>query len=55
MIMFGSFLRALVGFATTKAYSGMGADIVMESITLICLPGRGFECYRLLSEATVRP
>jgi hypothetical protein len=25
----------LVGFATTKVYSGVGADIVMESITLI--------------------
>jgi hypothetical protein len=25
----------LVGFGTTKVYSGMGADIVMESITLI--------------------
>ena len=24
----------LVGFGTTKVYSGMGADIVMESITL---------------------
>ena len=24
----------LVGFSTTKVYSGMGADIVMESITL---------------------
>jgi len=24
----------LVGFATTKVYSGVGADIVMESITL---------------------
>jgi hypothetical protein len=31
----------LVGFATTKVYSGMGADIVMESITLIMLP-QGF-------------
>ena len=28
-------LRAsLVGFSTTKVYSGIGADIVMESITL---------------------
>jgi hypothetical protein len=25
----------LVGFSTTKVYSGNGADIVMESITLI--------------------
>jgi hypothetical protein len=25
----------LVGFSTTKVYSGIGADIVMESITLI--------------------
>ena len=24
----------LVGFSTTKVYSGIGADIVMESITL---------------------
>jgi hypothetical protein len=24
----------LVGFATTKVYSGIGADIVMESISL---------------------
>jgi len=24
----------LVGFSTTKLYSGVGADIVMESITL---------------------
>jgi hypothetical protein len=24
----------LVGFATTKVYAGIGADIVMESITL---------------------
>jgi hypothetical protein len=35
MIMFGSFLPSLlVGFGTTKVYSGVGADIVMESITL---------------------
>jgi hypothetical protein len=27
----------LVGFATTRVYSGVGADIVMESITLIDL------------------
>jgi hypothetical protein len=26
----------LVGFSTTKVYSGIGADIVMESITLKC-------------------
>jgi hypothetical protein len=33
----------LVG--TTKAYSGLGADIVMESITLIDPgPKGGFEC-----------
>jgi hypothetical protein len=25
----------LVGFSTTKVYSGIGADIVMESISLI--------------------
>jgi len=25
----------LVGFCTTKVYSGVGADIVMESITLV--------------------
>ena len=31
--MFGSFLPSpLVGLAATKVYSGMGADIVMESI-----------------------
>jgi hypothetical protein len=29
-------------FCTTKAYSGVGADIVMESITLKS-PARGFE------------
>jgi hypothetical protein len=29
----------LVGFSTTKVYSGIGADIVMESITLKT-PGR---------------
>jgi cytochrome bd-type quinol oxidase subunit 2 len=35
MIIFGSFLPSLlVGFATPKVYSGVGADIVMESITL---------------------
>ena len=28
----------LVGFSTTKVYSGVGADIVMESITPI-IPG----------------
>jgi hypothetical protein len=45
MIMFGSFLPSLlVGFATTKVYSGVGADIVMESITLIDPSDRGFEC-----------
>ena len=34
--MFGSFLPSLlVGFSTTKVYSGVGADIVMESITPI--------------------
>jgi hypothetical protein len=35
--MFGSFLpsRLLVGLVATKVYSATGADIVMESITLI--------------------
>jgi hypothetical protein len=32
--MFGSFLPSLWLVRTTKAYSGVGADIVMESITL---------------------
>ena len=36
----------LVGFGTTKVYSGMGADIVMESIAVI---DRGFERYVLFS------
>ena len=37
-------------FGTTKVYSGVGADIVMESITLID-PGRPIlnECNRLVS------
>jgi len=30
----------LVGFATTKVYSGVGADIVMESVTLNDPPGQ---------------
>jgi hypothetical protein len=34
MIIFGSFLPSLWLVGTTKAYSGLGADIVMESITL---------------------
>jgi len=34
--MFGSFLPSrLVGFSIHQLYSGIGADIVMESITLI--------------------
>jgi hypothetical protein len=33
--MFGSFLPGLWLVGTTKVYSGIGADIVMESITLI--------------------
>jgi len=32
--MFGSFLPGLWLVGTTKVYSGIGADIVMESITL---------------------
>jgi hypothetical protein len=32
--IFGSFLPSLWLVGTTKAYSGLGADIVMESITL---------------------
>jgi len=36
MIMFGSFLPSrLVGFSIHQLYSGIGADIVMESISLI--------------------
>jgi hypothetical protein len=32
--LFGSFLPSLFGwFGTTKVYSGLGADILMESIT----------------------
>jgi hypothetical protein len=35
MIMFGSSLPSALGWlVTTKVYSGTGADIVMESITL---------------------
>jgi len=35
MIMFGSFPPSLGWFAqSTKVYSGVGADIVMESLTL---------------------
>jgi hypothetical protein len=33
IIMFGSFLPGLWLVGTTKVYSGVGADIVMESIT----------------------
>jgi hypothetical protein len=33
--MFGSFLPGLWLVGTTKVYPGIGADIVMESITLI--------------------
>ena len=32
--MFGSFLPGLWLVGTTKVYSGVGADIVMESISL---------------------
>jgi hypothetical protein len=39
--MFGSFLPGLWLVGTTKVYSGIGADIVMESITLID-PDRAF-------------
>jgi hypothetical protein len=35
--MFGSFLPGLWLVGTTKVYSGIGADIVMESITLVSL------------------
>src|ERR1035437_10172692 len=36
MILFGSSLPSALGWlVTTKVYSGTGADIVMESITLI--------------------
>jgi len=35
MIMFGSFLRAGWLVQHLQLYSGIGADIVMESITLI--------------------
>ena len=34
IIMFGSFLPSLGWFATTKSTPGIGADIVMESITV---------------------
>jgi hypothetical protein len=35
MIMFGSSLPSALGWlVTTKVYSGTGADIVMESISL---------------------
>jgi hypothetical protein len=38
MIMFGSSLPSALGWlVTTKVYSGTGADIVMESISLIDL------------------
>jgi hypothetical protein len=33
-VMFGSFLPSLGWLGTTKVYSGVGADIVMESNTL---------------------
>jgi hypothetical protein len=36
--LFGSFVRAFVG-STAKVYSGLGADVVMESIPLIVHPG----------------
>jgi hypothetical protein len=46
MIMFGSSLPSALGWlVTTKVYSGTGADIVMESITLIG-DREVFECYR---------
>ena len=53
MIMFGSFLPSpLVGFCTTKVYSGIGADIVIESITLKC-PAHGHdECNRDVTSTT---
>ena len=35
IIMFGSFLPSPWLVGTTKVYSGVGADIVMESIALI--------------------
>jgi hypothetical protein len=52
MIMFGSFLPSrLVGFGTTKVYSGLGADIVMESISLIEGVLSVIEIFRHLPEA----
>jgi hypothetical protein len=36
--MFGSFLPGLWLVGTTKVYPGVGADIVMESITLSTQP-----------------
>jgi hypothetical protein len=43
--MFGSFLPGLWLVGTTKVYSGIGADIVMESISLTT----GSEWNRLLT------
>jgi len=39
--MFGSFLPSLGWFSTTKVYSGMGADIVMESLHSLTLTRAG--------------
>jgi hypothetical protein len=41
MIIFGSFLPSLLVGCATKVYSGLGADIVMESITLTMPSRRG--------------
>ena len=43
----------LVGFSTTKVYSGIGADIVMESISLIDPATGGLECNGWLQQLIV--
>jgi hypothetical protein len=48
--MFGSFLPGLWLVGTTKVYPGIGADIVMESITLVGLCG---VLYRLSATAVL--
>jgi len=45
----------LVGFVTTKVYSGMGADIVMQSITLILPQAPGPRGGRILTASTAIP
>jgi hypothetical protein len=55
----------LVGFSTTKVYSGIGADIVMESISLKSPQGRQMsvmgmlrkppDCMFTLASLTIEP